>query len=457
MLTYNCSRRPVLSTTNASTRELAVQAPPAGPNQPGVNRNNALNGPAAPQPGAVPTPTRSAAHTQHLAVPSAGQLRSASSAGQPRARPRPGKENPLVAFQMRSASKPPVSTPPNVDTAAGASVPSVPSVPSPHDPTAAKNSQARNESPNADAVSKSASPTKTIASVSNPQSDMEARLAQRKQQLEAALRRQGASSTVIPSTPQTPAAKAPSPGTSPQLSNPIIKIDDEFTKPTLPSPENMLPARTNSSQPQSAVVPIMPFPRQSSSQFSFVAPPSSPGSAFPPGPSNAASQIQQQQIHHSGINVGSMPRLIPFFDPSDPTKPNAMARFFPSLMRSGLFSSERAEPVSEGIPQHSSPASTVVLPEDLSDDQLASLAEVTREGLETRLRLLNSTQDTLRACVDQIQKAMKVIDSGDVQGVLQVVAETQRTGSGGGAAADTNGKGKDPESVSSDEPQIVDP
>lgn len=65
----------------------------------------------------------------------------------------------------------------------------------------------------------------------------------------------------------------------------------------------------------------------------------------------------------------------------------------------------------------------VHLPDDLDEGQLATLAEITREGLETRLKLLNSTQGTLQACISQLQKAMEVLDTEDVQGVLQVASE----------------------------------
>ena len=63
------------------------------------------------------------------------------------------------------------------------------------------------------------------------------------------------------------------------------------------------------------------------------------------------------------------------------------------------------------------------IPDDISEDQLATLAEITKEGLETRLKLLSNTQETLNACMKQMQDAMNVLSGGEVQSVLKVVSE----------------------------------
>lgn len=134
----------------------------------------------------------------------------------------------------------------------------------------------------------------------------------------------------------------------------------------------------------------------------------------------AFSNTSQAAPSLPSLKSDDMPRLIPLFDPSDPSKPGYLARFLPSLAQSGFWPTSNdttQEPVHQPEMGH--------LPEDLDEGQLAALAEVTREGLQTRLRLLNSTQTTLQTCIGQLQKAMKVLDTGDVQGVLRTVSEIE--------------------------------
>ena len=144
-----------------------------------------------------------------------------------------------------------------------------------------------------------------------------------------------------------------------------------------------------------------------------------------------------------GIQGGSMttPRLIPLFDPSNPSQPSPYARFFPSLMRANLF------PDLPGVSSSSSTSSqnlnqpSLSIPEDLTQDQLATLAEITKEGLETRLKLLSNTQETLNACMRQMQDAMNVLSGGDMQGVLKVVSElvqANHSAKGKGSASEDN-------------------
>jgi O6-methylguanine-DNA--protein-cysteine methyltransferase len=85
------------------------------------------------------------------------------------------------------------------------------------------------------------------------------------------------------------------------------------------------------------------------------------------------------------------------------------------------------------------------LPDSLSEAQLATLSEITKEGLQTRLKLLKSTQDTLQACMKQMQQALSAISPGDVQAVASVAAELgEHSAADTSQSPDTKGKGKEP-------------
>ena len=127
------------------------------------------------------------------------------------------------------------------------------------------------------------------------------------------------------------------------------------------------------------------------------------------------------QTYSGRIDV---PRLIPLFDTSNPSQPSPYARLFPSLMRANLFPDLPSTSLSSGpLSSSTNNALPLSIPDDISEDQLATLAEITKEGLETRLKLLSNTQETLNACMKQMQDAMNVLSGGEVQSVLKVVSE----------------------------------
>lgn len=87
------------------------------------------------------------------------------------------------------------------------------------------------------------------------------------------------------------------------------------------------------------------------------------------------------------------------------------------------------------------------VPDNLSSEQMAMLADVTKEGLAARMQLLQNTQETLQVCMRQMQEAMGILSNGDLEGVLKVVSElndtqAQQAMEGNSAAADSTDKGK---------------
>jgi hypothetical protein len=87
------------------------------------------------------------------------------------------------------------------------------------------------------------------------------------------------------------------------------------------------------------------------------------------------------------------------------------------------------------------------VPDNLSAVQMATLADITKEGLAARLQLMQNTQETLQVCMHQMQEAMGILSSGDLEGVLKIVSElngtpAQQAAEDDPAAADPTDKGK---------------
>lgn len=135
------------------------------------------------------------------------------------------------------------------------------------------------------------------------------------------------------------------------------------------------------------------------------------------------------------------PRLIPLFDPSNPSAASSYARFFPSLARANLL----PDIPGAGFGRAAASVEPLQNPDNLTQDQLATLGEITREGLEGRLKLLSNTQETLSACMRQMQAAMQVLDGGDLQSALRVVEELNAAN----APSQDKGKGRAVESQAS--------
>lgn len=463
-------------------------APPPAPAQNVVappNRPDPQAGEPTSTAGTVATRPNHPQTNDHLSVPSGPHAR--PSAPSPiGSRRRAGPENPLVAFQLRSASKPPAN-PPSQTTVQGngeekGEVPSqLSQTPSHTAPSRAlagstvESSKTASREGNASQKSSHA----TLGSFGGP-TDIDA---QRRQRLEAVLRRRGTDmSDSVPSSAIEPASNTAS-QTFP-VPTPTIKIDgaagpsEDASVPSdsasqAPDPVPRTPAIPETLPTVLSRIrddPITPLDSRASSPVTILAPTGAFGgrSHPPPQPSTIAANLGvfPTQIpaeadaaswtmhtasgHLSRISAADMPRLIPLFDPSDPNKPSSLVRFLPSLLRSGIWSTETTS-------QSSSQADMVHLPAELDEGQLASLAEITREGLETRLELLNDTQGALQACIGQLQKAMKIIDTRDVQGILQTVTDLNANASeqGGAALTDADGKGKGKESQRDQPPEIV--
>lgn len=439
------SRRPVLSGSNPAPQQQQIPAPPAPRQAPAAQppANNVRTAVTGPTTNSAPLNSASSP-AEHLSVPAAGMPRTPGSASNT-IRRRAGPENPLIAFQSRSASKPPTLT--NSSTQANVPQTDGPSRPVETQPASTSKANGASERDQGE---------KTLVSPIAPQisavTDLEA---QRQQRLEAALRRRGLSvPEVRPGSARTDSRS----DSTERQPTPTIKIDDasksipdtseSSTTPPIAEAEasrpdystnapaatsfrtqHISPLISRASSPVTILDPMgafggRSFPQGTSSLPSYTAASASSNNLRTNSPPTGASRIQSwppadaQSLPR--LSSTDMPRLIPLFDPADPTKPSPLTRFLPSLLRSGLWSSGQQV---NSERQKLDDVDMVQLPADLDDGQLASLAEVTREGLETRLRLLNSTQGTLQACINQLQQAMKVLDSSDVQGVIQVASE----------------------------------
>lgn len=148
-------------------------------------------------------------------------------------------------------------------------------------------------------------------------------------------------------------------------------------------------------------------------------------------------------VHHPAGPTASypneLPRLIPLFDPSDPTRASPLARLIPALYNSQQFQSTLDElrsasspsaSVATATPQSAAPQENDKrttdpprLPDNLSQEQLSSLARITKDGLEAQMKLIQNTQETLQTCMNQLQEAISVIPTADVHGMLKVAAE----------------------------------
>lgn len=459
-LTLTSSRRPVLSSSAPQVQQPATPAAAAPAQIPAAHAARPTQQTGA---STVPPPTSSVPRNYplangHLSVPSSSTPHSAGAASNG-SRRRAVPENPLIAFQLRSASKPPANTEGNVNSAAATSGLPLQGVPqtSTEAPPAG---EPKVKAPPAAAAdpSTSSQATKT-ESPSVIGTDMEA---QRRQRLEAALRRRGfgppdsiGSATQIPVQSDSLPSKQPTP-------TPSIKIDDasNLDKPTslslgttppvsegegnaphslrtikIPTPssraplarvqsDHITPLDSRASSPVTILNPMGAFGgRAVPSRAPQVTPftESSPSLVHPIVEDQSSSwPIAFSPSNLPQLSVSDMPRLIPLFDPSDPSKPSSLTRFLPSLIRSGIWPSGQ-----QASGQQSTQPDMVHLP-PLDEGQLASLAEVTREGLETRLKLLNTTQGTLQACIGQLEKAMEILDTRDVQRVMQTAAEISR-------------------------------
>ncbi|GJN90576.1 hypothetical protein Rhopal_003588-T1 [Rhodotorula paludigena] len=150
---------------------------------------------------------------------------------------------------------------------------------------------------------------------------------------------------------------------------------------------------------------------------------SDPTASPPPvAPSSTAAQSASQSAPPAQPAAPlPMPRLIPLFDPSQPS-PASLSQSYPSLFPSRPL-----------VPAAPSPA------------QLSELDQLARRGVEERLRLLVGFQDRIEGLVGEMQEALRAapLDAktgrglGDVEGSAQNGVDGQREGHGEGEAAST--------------------
>lgn len=442
--------------------------------------------PAPPQPGQAARPVDGAA-AGNLAVPTGAPGSSASGSAAAsgisnRDGPRPrraGIDNPLVAFQRRDL---PTAAPTNATDvrptpARRASLPSTEGAAlAPTHPAFPGTPLVQGE------------PSGVARSASTP---VDERMALR-QRIEAAARlRQAAASKNTTAQSPGPIPPASTSGSSlpPLVPTPTIKVDEPqlaLEEPKAASSQLSPSAdlhRPNPTAPQAPIEPatsafasrpISPLPytsrgpmrlptRDSLGDFeSFVglsngSPPSTRVPRTSPYikppipratraafdsiyPNNQTFQIPS--FNDTPIQANDVPRLIPLFDPAYPSRPSSIARLLPTLSSSNALQSMLGNLPSQ-VDQPSA-IDSPALPDNLSEEQLAILSEITKEGLETRMKLLQSTQDTLQACMKQMQQALSAISTGDIQGAANVAAELgQNAGAGSTQSTDTKGKGKE--------------
>ena len=484
------SRRPVLRNTTTSTRQAAAQANPHGPGE--------GQQPANPQPGQVPrapgnnlaTPTQ---------VPPRSISRGPESTRESHRSRRAGMDNPLVAFQSpvpssSDAGPQPTthtqgdSLSPTAKTTAATAMSNAPASNAQHASAdqdvvktgttgaldertarrlrleaAARLRQARNigflSSP---ALSPSSSPisgTPGIAPLGSqsaadentpPRVFTPAPTIKVEEPLPSA---QATSSALGPETIVPEAAVssglddvasqlASSSSTIAPLQRPI---DYSSINSSNPSATSSQPPEANGGMNSSQVEPSRGFESLTTGLSGFSAGPfASPQtrSRSPPftapsiplsmKPQAVSSSLKLPSSDNRQSNSNDVPHLIPLFNPSHPTRPSSFARFFPSL-----YDSPALQNTLSLLPTPEPSSSMPCIPDNLTKEQLALLAEITKESLETRLKLLQNTQETLQACLKQMQEAMSVLPDGDIQGVLQVVSELNSDVTG-----DVKGKGK---------------
>ena len=140
-----------------------------------------------------------------------------------------------------------------------------------------------------------------------------------------------------------------------------------------------------------------------------------------PSPTSRIAPLSQAGSSSRPSHQTDMPRLIPMHSINGGTFVNDMLQLGP-----GQIETSAASP----------------LPAGLDDRQLGVIDRVTKEALDSRLQLLQSTQAALVACTQQLQQAMSALSAGDVSAVAQIASEINASSRQLATAQSTEAKGK---------------
>ncbi|KDQ21945.1 hypothetical protein BOTBODRAFT_123891 [Botryobasidium botryosum FD-172 SS1] len=113
----------------------------------------------------------------------------------------------------------------------------------------------------------------------------------------------------------------------------------------------------------------------------------------------ATSPAPQPLSTHAPTPTSSAPPLIPLFDPSALSVPTFGGFDVPPISRFQPIGHQPLQP----------PGSYPQLPPTLTDEQLQRLDQMTRDGIDERLRVLENVQTTLWRCVEDIVRVRSVL------------------------------------------------
>lgn len=270
------------------------------------------------------------------------------------------------------------------------------------------------------------------------------------------------------------AAEAGNPGTDAPPNSSLPEVRESFfdssasTTSSGPSGSSSLDNQASSESPRKAAARaalsrlggVKP-PGNTSQQATFTSTPaethsSSPSNSRPSMPSD----IPWRNVH--------LPQLIPLYDyqsqganprvptpldsstqqtlPTLPLQPNSHSTSPLPFSRSGLSASP-----SPFTPQSSSTNTfPSQLPASLTDDQLATLDRLTREGIDERLRILEGVSGTIYRCVDDLLRLRSALPQADPPpsfggSTPLSSSDLQRSHTEGEDASTSHNKGKKPE------------
>ncbi|GAA5850341.1 hypothetical protein JCM8547_001839 [Rhodosporidiobolus lusitaniae] len=147
-----------------------------------------------------------------------------------------------------------------------------------------------------------------------------------------------------------------------------------------------------------------------------------PSSSLPAAtqPTTFSSSSHSSAVPH--VPITSHPRLIPLFDPSNPSSAASLSLSYPSLFPS---SSSSSPPLSSTLPLFSPSSSAAA-----SSAQLSDLDRLTRQAVEERIRLLASFQDRIEGLVKEMRGAVGEVGVSVLAGKGEKGADGEATKEG---------------------------
>lgn len=100
-----------------------------------------------------------------------------------------------------------------------------------------------------------------------------------------------------------------------------------------------------------------------------------------------------------------------------------MARLFPTLLQSSDYKETLSALSQQESPVPFANGAEQSFPESLTEEQLSIIGQATTDGIRARLKLLQSTRDTLSTSIRQLQTAMSLLDPDQIQAAAEVAAE----------------------------------